>query len=197
MSSTKSLSPRQAALFGTAVLGIALLCAFLVFPYLGPPKRRLPEVMISDFDLPVLDLKEEGSRVQLSDLRGQYVLLDFWASWCEPCREQEELYSLLVKETKRPGSSFGEAGLRLTVLGVVTSDVREAALQFLREEQPEYDSVFDETGSLARALKIENLPTTVIIDPTGKIRSIETRTLRQEDVFQILKEFQNTSKEEP
>ncbi|AIE87010.1 TlpA family protein disulfide reductase [Fimbriimonas ginsengisoli] len=101
-----------------------------------------------------------GGDVSLKDLKGKVVLLDFWATWCGPCRQ-------LMPTIVDMKSKYGPKGLE--VLGVTAED-RAPVLQF-RREHPEvnYDLYLDPAGIANTLYKVEGLPTTVIIGRDGKV----------------------------
>lgn len=105
----------------------------------------------------------DGKVVKLSDFKGKVVLLDFWASWCKPCKEE---FPFLVKlHNKLKNKNF-------TVLAV-NVDVELGRMQnFLSKQkaQPEFPIIFDQGGALPRLYDVEGMPTTVLIDQKGIIR---------------------------
>jgi len=111
-----------------------------------------------DFELPSL---EGGAPIALSLLRGQVVVLNFWASWCAPCR-------LEAPGLRRVSERYRERGVRF--LGVDYRDDDAAARAFVGEFHLRYPSVSDPSGSLADDYELIGFPTTVIIDPAGTIR---------------------------
>lgn len=114
-----------------------------------------------------------GQRVTLSELRGRVVLLDFWATWCPPCRTAMPHLEKLRQE-------FGEKGL--TVLGVTTEDA-DTVEPFIREHKITFPILLDPQGSSTRAYRVTGIPRTLIIDREGKVHADLTglhpeRTLR-------------------
>ncbi|WP_436525666.1 TlpA family protein disulfide reductase [Actinoplanes sp. HUAS TT8] len=97
-----------------------------------------------------------GEAVKLRDLRGPAVI-NFWASSCGPCREELPVMQKLADTGK------------LTVLGVDTRDTRAAAASFGSDHGVSMPTLFDPDAKLAAALKVFALPSTVFVDPAGKI----------------------------
>lgn len=111
-----------------------------------------------DFELPSL---EDGMPIALSPLRGNVVVLNFWASWCAPCR-------LEAPGLRRVSERYRDRGVRF--LGVDYRDDDAAGRAFVDEFRLRYPSVTDPSGSLAYDYELIGFPTTVIIDPVGTIR---------------------------
>lgn len=125
--------------------------------------------MAPDFTLRMLSGGEQGSRLALSDQQGQVVMLDFWASWCLPCKEQAPVLERFAAKHQD----------NLTVIGVNTADAEPAALDFIRSAGLTYPTVFDEKGEVARAFHADELPTLVVIDPAGKVIATAARVVRE------------------
>jgi thiol-disulfide isomerase/thioredoxin len=104
------------------------------------------------------------------------VVLDFWASWCAPCRKQSAALDQAM-------SSFGED---VYVLGVATSDQRQSAEDFVASHTVGYPNAFDERGALAHAMSVTDLPTIVVIDPEGQIRAFMANLLSVEDLVALV-----------
>jgi peroxiredoxin len=110
-----------------------------------------------DFQLPDLD----GNVVSLSGLRGSPVLLNFWASWCGPCREEMPYIQQIHEEWS------GRGLVVLTVnLGENADDVRE----FMEEFDLTFPALLDTETSLAETYNVGGIPTTYFIDKEGIIR---------------------------
>ena len=92
--------------------------------------------------------------------QGQYVLLDFWASWCGPCRE--EIPNVIKLNAKY-------AGKGLKVVGVTVKDAPEKSLAAIRELGIDYDQIFDLEGIVCSKYPIEGIPHFFLLDPSGEI----------------------------
>jgi cytochrome c biogenesis protein CcmG/thiol:disulfide interchange protein DsbE len=111
-----------------------------------------------DFELPSLD---GGTPIALSSFRGQVVVLNFWATWCAPCRVE-------APGLRRVSERYRDRGVRF--LGVDYRDDDAAGRAFVDEFDLPYPSVTDPSGSLAYDYELIGFPTTFIIDPAGTIR---------------------------
>lgn len=99
----------------------------------------------------------DGARVRLVSYRGQTVVVNFWASWCVPCRKE---FPLLAEADKRED---------VVVLGVVYNDSVDNARAFMRAHNGTWPGLKDD-GSIARAYRVgPGIPATIVIDPDGKV----------------------------
>jgi cytochrome c biogenesis protein CcmG, thiol:disulfide interchange protein DsbE len=121
-----------------------------------------PGFYAPDFEL----LSPEGIPVRLSDLRGQPVILNLWASWCPPCKAEMPALENVHRQYERDG---------LVVLGVnmTYQDSASRAVQFLLEEGLTFPVVMDTDGSVGRRYQMRALPTTFFIARDGMIHSLE------------------------
>nr|MBA3900830.1 TlpA family protein disulfide reductase [Bacteroidota bacterium] len=105
----------------------------------------------------------EGDIVSLSDLRGKVVLIDFWASWCRPCREENPKIVRLYNR-------FQDKGFE--ILGVSLDDNKEAWVNAIRDDQLPWKQVSDLQGRnsiVGAKYQVEGIPHTVLVDREGKI----------------------------
>lgn len=111
----------------------------------------------------------EGDTIKLSSLRGKYVLLDFWASWCEPCRlENPNLVSAYKK--------FHEQGFEIYQVSLDRS--RNAWLKAIEDDKLEWVHVSDLqfwSSAAAKTYKVESIPANYLINPEGKIAAKNMR----------------------
>jgi thiol-disulfide isomerase/thioredoxin len=103
----------------------------------------------------------DGKKLKLSSLTGKVLVMDFWATWCAPCRVQHPLYEE-VKQ-KFPGRSD------LVFLAMDTDDDRSLVEPFLNEQKWDKNVYFDD--GLARLLQVSSIPTTVLFDKNGALAS--------------------------
>lgn len=103
----------------------------------------------------------EGETLRLSDLRGKVVVLNFWASWCPPCRWEMPFFETISQEYKERGVIF---------LGVAISDTMEDASDFADSVGVTYPLALDAAGETARDYEVLGLPTTFLIDKDGAIQ---------------------------
>ncbi len=106
--------------------------------------------------LPALD----GPPVSLASLRGRPVILNFWASWCVPCRDETPLIEATWREFRARG---------LLVVGIDTQDLEGPARAFLREFHTSYPTLRDPDGSVARRFGATGVPETFFIGRDGLI----------------------------
>jgi thiol-disulfide isomerase/thioredoxin len=104
----------------------------------------------------------QGQVWRLSDLRGKVVVVNFWASWCEPCRaEMPSLQALAVRE----------AG-RVVVITVNLKESSETVLRFVRQTELQLPVVRDVHGDFAKAWGVRIYPSTVLITPLGQAHAV-------------------------
>ena len=109
-----------------------------------------------DFELPDLD----GRLHKLSDYRGQVVVLNFWATWCPPCRAEMPSMQRGWEQVKDEGIVF---------LGVNVGEDADTVFLFLADYPVDFPLLFDAQAKVIEAYPVTGLPTTYIIDPAGRI----------------------------
>jgi cytochrome c biogenesis protein CcmG/thiol:disulfide interchange protein DsbE len=120
------------------------------------PEATLPVLLSADGIGPV------GKEVSLSSLRGKIVVLNFWASWCEPC----ELEAPILDQV---AAKYRVSPQDVVVLGVDVQDLREEALDFARTNGVTYASLRDGEDDVKNAYQVPALPETFVIDKEGRI----------------------------
>jgi DsbE subfamily thiol:disulfide oxidoreductase len=110
-----------------------------------------------DFGMPALSGRGD---IALRDFRGRVVVLNFWASWCGPCRRE-------APGLQSTWGAYRDQGVRF--VGIDYRDDRAAARAYEREFGITYPSVYDPGGVLAFDFRLAGLPTTFIIDAAGRI----------------------------
>jgi thiol-disulfide isomerase/thioredoxin len=136
---------------------------------------KQPENLAPDFALETLDSKV----MQLSELRGRKVILNFWASWCAPCRAE-------MPDFERVYQQHGD---RLTILGINIQEDRQTIEGFLHEVPVSYPIVLDPQGVAARAYRVIAQPATFWIDEHGRIVQRKLGAYTQAELEQNIREF--------
>jgi peroxiredoxin len=141
---------------------IGLLLIFLSIQLLAheDPWKGLGVIRLSghsppDFTLPTL----EGGSITLSDLKGRVVLINFWATWCSPCREEMPSLERLYRHFKYED---------FTLLAVDVMEHPETVKRFAKEYNLSFPILLDEKGDVAGKYAANAIPTTYIIDKGGK-----------------------------
>ena len=99
--------------------------------------------------------------LNLAKYRGRVVYLDFWASWCGPCKQSFPWMEAMKDAYAAKG---------LAVVAVDLDRDKSDANRFLSQFHPDFDVVYDPKGSLAEHYKVHGMPTSLVIDRTGKLR---------------------------
>ncbi len=110
--------------------------------------------------------------VQLSDYRGQIVVLNYWASWCDPCKREAPVLERTFQRLQRDGSG--------TVLGVTYQDDPVESRAFKQRHELTFPSVTDPGRVLAQQYGVSQIPETFVIDREGRVRSIAYGEVTQE-----------------
>lgn len=161
----RRLLPPLLAAAVVAVLGVALVNpardATTGGPLIG---KSAPPLVLESLD---------GGQVSLASLEGRPVVLNFWASWCVPCREEAPLFRELGERQT--------AGTGLAVLGVLFQETKEQnALDFIREFALAYPSLRDPQSQVAINYGVGGIPETFFIDRSGVIRYVDRGGLTRE-----------------
>jgi thiol-disulfide isomerase/thioredoxin len=122
-----------------------------------------------------------GSKLSFSDYRGKVVVLNFWGSWCVPCREEASTLAAVASKYQPSGVSF---------LGVDVRDSTASALAFARSFHVAYPSVSDPSSAITldftAKVPIAGTPTTLVVDPTGHIAGAVFGTVTYSELTAIL-----------
>jgi thiol-disulfide isomerase/thioredoxin len=157
----------KGVLFLLAGLGLGLLLGLLVFyggPTAGKPaagvERRLPPTVgsaLADFSLTQLN----GERIALSDLRGRPVVINFWATWCPPCREEMPLL-------EQTAQTYAD---QLVVIGIDYGEDAQTVAAYVQEIGIHFPIALDEDGQVSERYYVRSFPTTFFVDAEGVLRA--------------------------
>ena len=166
-----ALTNRQWNLFLTGVLLLGTI--FIATTRVGPPRSAaapasastdttpapLPDRPAPDFTLSALD----GSSVTLSQLKGQVVLINVWATWCPPCRAEMPIIQSAYEQYRAQG---------FTVLAVDLQEDPRTVAAFMREHTLTFPALLDVDGQVSQAYQAFSLPSSFFVDRKGIIRAV-------------------------
>lgn len=118
--------------------------------------RVAPGTVAAPFELTSLD----GAAVDLAQLKGKVVVVNFWATWCGPCKEEMPAFERLRRQLDPE---------RFALMTITTDLQREGIKQFLANLHVQVPVLFDEDQVVSQAYLVRALPTTVFIDPQGML----------------------------
>ena len=122
----------------------------------------------------------DGSDFDSSSLSGDIVVLNFWGSWCAPCRLETPEFQEVYDEVSADGVSF---------LGINVKDDRQLARAFLDDKGITYQSVFDPRGEVALAFSdypANAIPSTIVLDRDGRVAAVYVAAVAGEELRQVL-----------
>ena len=104
-----------------------------------------------------------GENLRLSEYRGDVVMINFWATWCGPCRQEMPLLDELYSRYQRVG---------FNLLGVNIDDDSRRAMQMIDELGVNFPVLFDARKEVSKLYEVEAMPVTVLVDREGKVRYV-------------------------
>jgi peroxiredoxin len=142
-----------------ALLGVLLAVLPGFFASTGLASPGLAGQPAPDFVLK----SASGTNLRLSEYRGNVVMINFWATWCGPCRQEMPLLNDLFSRYERVGFSL---------LGVNIDDDSRRAMDMAEELGVSFPVLFDERKEVSRLYQVEAMPVTVLVDREGKVRHV-------------------------
>jgi cytochrome c biogenesis protein CcmG, thiol:disulfide interchange protein DsbE len=156
-----------------SLLNVGLL-ALILTQLLTPAQNSKSDPLVGhpapDFSLAMLRLDNGKSALSLSNFKGKPVVLNFWASWCAPCKEEVPLLESTWKQVQARGKD-------VVILGIDFQDSNNNSLSFLQLYSITYPTVLDADGSVASKYGVTSLPQTIFINRNGMVTSREPREL--------------------
>jgi thiol-disulfide isomerase/thioredoxin len=138
---------------------VVLGALLLVTPLISSSAARLVQQPAPDFALRTFD----GQNLRLSEHLGEVVLINFWATWCGPCRQEMPLLDELYAKYRRAG---------LVLLSINIDEQQAPAMEMARTLKVSYPVLFDAHKDVSRAYDIGTMPLTVLVDREGVIRYV-------------------------
>jgi len=138
---------------------ILLGAAFSIFAATSLASSSLEGQSAPDFVLK----SATGQNLRLSEYRGDVVMINFWATWCGPCRQEMPLLDELYTRYQRVG---------FNLLGVNIDDDSRRAMQMVEELGVNFPVLFDERKEVSKLYQVEAMPVTVLVDRDGNVRHV-------------------------
>lgn len=158
--------------FAVILALLLLLAAGLKKVQAGPLDRGMaPEITLTGYD---------GREFKLSDLRGQVVIINFWASWCPPCREE----AAYLEQTWRKYEGKG-----VVFVGVDWVDTEKEALAYIDEFDITYINGPDVGTRAAQAYNIQGVPETFYVAKSGELRGVHIGPLKSPQLDEKIEEL--------
>jgi peroxiredoxin len=155
---------------------IFLALTLPVFAIAGQIGTSAPDFSLGDMN---------GKVVTLKQFRGKVVFVDFWAPWCDPCREEFPTLDALYKKYSNEG---------LEIIGIDIDSSEKLVTEFLRKVPVAFTILIDKKGAIRREYNIRTLPTAFIIGRDGVIRSVhmgfgkEFLQMYEKEIVELLKQ---------
>jgi cytochrome c biogenesis protein CcmG/thiol:disulfide interchange protein DsbE len=166
LSAVASITGLMAGLYGSAV-------TWAQHEHTTPAAAPAIGAQAVDFELKLLD----GKSIRLEQLRGKPVVINFFASWCDPCRDEMPLINKIAAGGDKRG---------YRVIGIAVEDTRAAVMQFSKEAKLAFPVGLDLNSAIKRAYRIFGPPATFFIDAQGTVRDIVLGPVTPERARQAL-----------
>jgi cytochrome c biogenesis protein CcmG/thiol:disulfide interchange protein DsbE len=142
------------------ILGLLGVIAYALYKRgeTQPTSGPAPSFAVTMYDFDPMAMT--GQQVQLKDLRGKAVVVNFWASYCDPCKSEAPMLERVWNDYKDKG---------VVLLGINTNDPLKNALDYLTQYGITYPNAPDEGSHIENAYRITGIPETFVIDTQGKI----------------------------
>lgn len=106
-----------------------------------------------------------GETIKLSNLRGEAVLINLWATWCPPCRAEMQTIETVYNEYK-------DKGFMVLAVNMTYQDQLGAVMPFIKEQRLTFPVLLDTTGDMGKAYQLKSLPSSYFIDRDGVIQEV-------------------------
>lgn len=156
-----------------AVILFVLAAAIIFTIYSSWAKEKHDVLQVGDDapDFALIDL--DGEKHQLSAYKGQGVFLNFWGSWCAPCKKE-------MPAMGRQYQVYKDQGVQILAVNIAEPDLKVRT--FAKQYGMVFPTLIDTTKSVMQTYNIKPLPTTLLINPEGKIIKIITGEMSEEDI---------------
>jgi peroxiredoxin len=136
------------------LIAVVVAALALALPALADPNSSAPQFTLN---------AKGGRDVSLAQYKGQVVMINFWASWCGPCRQEMPLLESIYQKYNRMG---------FTMLGVNVEPDSKAADEWLKQTPVSFPILYDRDSKVSKLYNVAGMPSTVIIDRHGNLRKL-------------------------
>ncbi|MDM5333261.1 thiol-disulfide oxidoreductase ResA [Ureibacillus composti] len=160
-----------------SVILVVLVAAIVYTVYSSATKDKV-EVLQEGAEAPNFELVDlNGETHRLSDYEGQGVFLNFWGTWCEPCKKE-------MPAMDRQYAAYKDQGVHVLAVNIAQSDFE--VQNFVDTYRLSFPVVIDKTKSVMTAYNINPLPTTMLISPEGKVEKIITGEMTEKQIASFM-----------
>jgi cytochrome c biogenesis protein CcmG/thiol:disulfide interchange protein DsbE len=167
---------KHGVLYAIPVVAVAAFLAFLGWGLMHSLKGQVSKGTAPDFSLTSFD----GKSIILSKLRGQVVIINFWASWCPPCREEAPYLEQTWRKYQDKGVVF---------IGVDYADTEKEASAYLKEYDITYFNGPDLGTRISQSYNMKGVPETYYVDKQGQLRGVKVGPLVAPELDQKIEEL--------
>jgi peroxiredoxin len=165
---------------------LVLFLLLFIHPFAGGSEEELfSKIGIAairgDNKVPVFSLKDlNGKKVEIKQFKGKIILINFWATWCAPCKEEMPSMEILHRQ-------FEEKNFVLLTVSVDYGGVKSVQ-EFINKHQYTFPVLLDPKGEIFDLFKVKGIPTTFLVDKKGKMigKAIGPRDWKSQEVFSLI-----------
>lgn len=153
---------------------LLILAGAIVFTIYNTLTKEKAETLKVGMDAPNFELVDlEGNSVRLSDFEGQGVFLNFWGTWCPPCKKE-------MPAMNRQYQVYKDQGVHVLSVNIAQSQFEVE--NFAKSYDLKFPIVIDKSKSVMQAYNIKPLPTSILINPNGKVEQIITGEMTEQQI---------------
>lgn len=162
---------KRSIIRGIILLILAGAIVYTIYNTATKDKAETLKVGMAAPDFELVDL--DGNTVRLSDFKGQGVFLNFWGTWCPPCKKEMPAMNHQYQVYKNQG---------VHVLSVNIAQSNFEVEKFAKNYDLTFPIVIDKSKSVMQAYSVDQLPTTILISPEGKVEKIITGEMTEQQI---------------
>lgn len=172
---TMDKKQKRSIIRGVILVVLVAAIVFTIYNTAIQDKAKALQVGSQAPDFELVDL--EGNTVRLSDYKGQGVFLNFWGTWCPPCKKE-------MPAMNRQYEVYKDQGVHVLSVNIAQSDFE--VKNFVDNYKLNFPVVIDKSKSVMQAYSIKPLPTTILINPDGDIERIITGEMTEQQIASFM-----------